>query len=172
MSQPVNSSDHYGVVKKINELVNGFNAYLRRDIYFKKLHPDSIIPTKAYEADAGMDLYAYEPTVIRPGETVKVKTGIACAIAEGGFLKVFDRSSLGSKGIIVTAGVIDAGYRNELLVCLHNLRQGNDDDTYVIQKGDKIAQMVLLPVYPVTIKEVEELPTSERGEKGFGSSGK
>lgn len=141
-------------------------------VKFKKLLPTATIPTKAYPTDAGFDLYAAETAVIRPGETVKVNTGIACAPPQGYFFKVFDRSSMGSKGILVNAGVIDNSYRGPIIVCLTNLSNGDDYDTHTINVGDKIAQMVLLPSYEVIATEVEDLDESERGDKGFGSSGK
>jgi dUTP pyrophosphatase len=119
----------------------------------------------------GFDLYANENAVIRPGETVKIKTGVKAQPSPGYFFLVRDRSSMGSKGLVVTAGVIDNAYRGELIVCLCNTNQGWDDLTYTINKGDKIAQMILLPSYVVE-ETVGKVGESDRGEKGFGSSGK
>lgn len=129
------------------------------------------IPTKAHKTDVGYDLYSNENTVVRPGETVKVKTGVCVGFPIGYWGKIFDRSSVGSKGLLVNAGVIDPSYRGEIIVCLTNLSNGSDDDTFIINKGDKIAQMVLMDNIHFDIVEVDKLETTERGEKGFGSSG-
>lgn len=129
------------------------------------------IPTKAHNTDAGYDLYSNENVVVRPGETVKVKTGICVGFPQGYWGKVFDRSSVGSRGLLVNAGVIDQSYRGEIVVCLTNLSNGSDDDTFIIHKGYKIAQMVLMQNIHFDIVEVDELEETERGEKGFGSSG-
>lgn len=135
-----------------------------------KLTDTAKIPDKAYKGDAGFDLYADEDVVIRPGETKKISTGISYVLSEGYFLKIFDRSSVGSKGLLVNAGVLDAMYRGPVIVCMTNLRQGGDEDTFIINRGDKIAQMVVLPVPEVSIKLLNEVNTTNRGDRGFGSS--
>jgi dUTP pyrophosphatase len=149
----------------------------------QRLHPEAKIPTRAYEGDAGLDLYAVEDKVLPvyngdermlefahlPIETVvEVKTGIAISVPKGKYTRIECRSSLGRKGIRVHGGIIDSGYRNEITVWMQNL--GNQD--YIIKKGDKIAQLVIMSVELLEVKEVEELEESERGLKGHGSSGK
>ena len=130
------------------------------------------IPTKAHKTDEGYDLYSNENVIIRPGETVKVHTGICLGLPKGYWAKIFDRSSVGSKGLLVNAGVIDNSYTGEVIVCMTNLSNGTEDDTFIITKGDKIAQFVLMRHNHKDIVEVNSLEETERGEKGFGSSGK
>lgn len=164
----------------------------------KKLYPDAITPTKAHDTDAGIDLYSLEDRIIYPGETAKIKTGIAIQPVDTNYYipgdklvasLVWDRSSLGSKGIHRMAGVIDQSYTGELLVCLTNLslfhiidlivHDRNKTETqqvwknacFSIKKGDKIAQLLIQEIIPVTIEEVDELQTTKRGSGGFGSTG-
>lgn len=160
----MNNTEYLFVDGKLDCSIKSYN-----EIRFKSL--GGKIPTKAHKTDAGYDLYSNENTVVRPGETVKVKTGICVGFPEGYWGKVFDRSSVGSKGLLVNAGVIDQGYISEIIVCLTNLSNGSDDDTFIINKGDKIAQMVLMQNIHFDIVEVDELEETDRGEKGFGSSG-
>lgn len=151
----------------------------------KRLHPDAKLPTKAYQGDAGLDLYAIEDKVIPvwngeevidfmslPAESMtEVKTGVAVAIPENHFGRVACRSSLGKKGIRLHLGTIDCGYRNEISILMQNLGK----KPYEVKRGDKIAQLIIIPFKEVEIEEVvdsEELPISERGMKGHGSSGK
>lgn len=155
------------------------------DLYVQLLSEFAQYPTKNYDDDAGFDLYAAEDVEIYPGEVVKVKTDIAIAIPNGYFGLIRDRSSLGSKGIIVTAGVIDCLYRGGILVCLGNINFTSPEDgktfirqldivnnKYVVRRGDKIAQLLVLPVPDIKICEANYLVETERGDKGFGSSGK
>lgn len=143
----------------------------------KKLHPNAKLPTKANKTDAGFDLYALDSNIVLSsnsccdsnGTTVatKIKTGISLEIPEGYYGLILDRSSVGSKLIKTLGGVIDCGYRGDITVCLANL--SNFD--YMVEAGDKIAQIVINKVEFDSIEEVDELSDSERGEKGFGSSG-
>lgn len=149
-------------------------------IPFQKLSETAKMPTKAHWDDAGWDLYSDEDAEIKTGETRCINTNIAVAIPEGYCGVIFDRSSLGVKGLGRLAGVIDAQYRGPIKVCLHNHSHGYYklemcENTYCIVKlpsGSKIAQMLILPVPAVQFVETDELPESHRGEKGFGSSGK
>ncbi len=140
-----------------------------------KLDKDTKLPTRNKKTDAGLDLYAVEDVVIRVGTTAKVKTGIAIEIPVGYVGRISDRSGMGSKGFIVGAGVIDAGYTGDHTVVLHNFSAINYHEhegySYRINKGDKIAQLVIYPVETPEIEVVEELWTSERGNTGWGSSG-
>ncbi len=140
-------------------------------INIKKLHENVTIPAKGSDYAAGYDLYALNDEVIYPHNTTKVSTGIAVEIPEGYFGGVFARSGLaGKKGLRPAncVGVIDSDYRGEIIVLLHN-----DTNKYqLISKGDRIAQLVILPFLAVEFIEVEQLNETERGDGGFGSTGK
>ena len=136
----------------------------------KRLHDGATVPTSAYEGDAGLDLAASERVELAPGERAVVGTGIAVAIPEGHAGFVQPRSGLAARhGITVvnSPGLVDAGYRGELKVVLLNTDR---DERFVVEPGMRIAQLVVVPVATPVPEEVEELPASERGEKGFGSS--
>ena len=137
----------------------------------KKLDVDAHIPTKAHDDDAGWDLYSNENTVIYPGEKAVIKTGIVLAIPRGYYGRIAPRSGLAVKnGIDVLAGVVDAGYRNEIGVVLIN---HHTDNQFAITKGDRIAQIIFERVDPFNLEEVLEFfNNTHRGMGGFGSSGK
>jgi len=158
-------------VESDGETINGIYIVesLKNKLRVKSL--GGKIPTKAHKTDEGYDLYSNENIAIRPGETVKISTGICLGLPEGYWAKIYDRSSMAAKGLLVGGGVIDMGYRGEVLVCMTNLSNGLEDDTYLINKGDKIAQFVLKRHNHKDIVEVDSLDETERGEKGFGSSG-
>ena len=137
----------------------------------KKLRAGALVPVHAYAGDAGMDLAACERVELPPGARALVPTGLAVAIPEGYAGYVQPRSGLAAKhgiSIVNTPGLVDSGYRGELLVSLVN---HDGVETFVVEAGMRIAQLVVLPVPPVEIVEVDELPASERGDGGFGSSG-
>jgi|TARA_R110000824_G_scaffold98226_2_gene234416 dUTP pyrophosphatase len=135
----------------------------------KKLGHDSIIPTKAHDDDAGWDLYSNVNAVLYPGDRMVVKTGIALGIPYGYYGRIAPRSGLAVKrGIDVLAGVVDAGYRNEIGVVLINHHL---DHQFPITKGDRIAQIIFERVDDFRLYEVTELNPGERGMGGFGSSG-
>jgi dUTP pyrophosphatase len=160
----------------------------------KLLHPEARIPTVAHAgSDLGFDLYSLEDTILEPGVPVKVRTGIAVEGPPGWGFVLGDRSSMAAKGVTYAGGRIDAGYRGEILVCLINVNQPDyslqsirdksgaitevslerSDASVAIHKGDKIAQMS--PFEARTQLEItiaEELSASDRGAKGFGSSGR
>ena len=136
----------------------------------KKLDIDAHIPTKTHKDDAGWDLYSNENAVVYPGDKMVVKTGIALGIPRGYYGRIAPRSGLAvKKGIDVLAGVVDAGYRNEIGVVLIN---HHTDNQFAITKGDRIAQIIFERVDPFDLEEVAELDSAERGMGGFGSSGK
>lgn len=138
-------------------------------IKFQKLFPSAKIPTYAHPGDAGLDLYACEDIIIEPGVRHAVSLGFALEIPHGFVARILDRSGLAIKnGIHCLAGVVDAGYRGEYKVIMINLGQ----EAYTVEKGDRVAQMLIQPVEICDIEEVEELSNSERGEGGFGASGK
>jgi dUTP diphosphatase len=136
----------------------------------RRLRPDAVLPTQGYAGDAGFDLAACERVELGPGERALVATGLAVAIPEGYAGFVQPRSGLAAKhgiSIVNTPGLVDSGYRGELKVALLNtdLRE-----TFVVEPGMRIAQLVVLPVPEVELVEVDDLPESERGVRGFGST--
>ena len=143
------------------------------EIQVKVIHPDAVVPSYAHEGDAGCDLVAVESCVIKAGGgRAMVSTGLSIAIPErfGGF--ILPRSGLASKhGVtcVNSPGLIDAGYRGEVRVALVNL---DPKDDYEVKKGDRIAQLVVMPVATVVFTLAEELPPATRGHGGFGSSGR
>jgi dUTP pyrophosphatase len=140
------------------------------ELAVRRLRPDAQLPARAYSDDAGMDLTACERVELAPGERALVPTGLAVAIPEGYAGYVQPRSGLASRhgiSIVNTPGLVDSGYRGEVLV---NLVNTDPRETFVVEPGMRIAQLVILRIPEVEIVEVEELPTSERGVKGFGST--
>lgn len=143
------------------------------NINIKKLYTDANIPTNGSEYAAGSDLYANLPIdriTIMAGGTVKIGTGVAVEIPEGYFGAVFARSGLATKRGLRPAncvGVIDADYRGEIIVALHN----DTHNDVEISNGDRIAQLVIMPYLKAEFNEVAELSDSQRGSGGFGSTG-
>ena len=137
-------------------------------IKIKRLKPDGKTPTRAKSSDAGYDLYSVVDVLITPTARELVATGIAIEIPEGYYGRIAPRSGLAVKaGIDILAGVIDSGYRNEVKVVMINLGQG----LVSVNKGDRIAQLIIEKCHDVEWEETEELSDSDRGEGGFGSSG-
>lgn len=139
-------------------------------INVKKLNNDAIIPTKGTKFSAGYDLYANESVQINPGDVQKIRTGLAIEIPTGYFGAVYARSGLATKQGLRPAncvGVIDSDYRGELIVALFN----DSTVSREVNKGDRIAQIVITPYFPFEFNEVDELSDTERGEGGFGSTG-
>ena len=141
-------------------------------IAVKKLDERAVLPTYGSEFAAGADLYAVldEELTILPGETKLVKTGLAMEIPEGYAGLIYARSGLAAKRGLAPAnkvGVVDADYRGEVMVGLHN----HSDKAYTVQPGERIAQLVLLEVPAWETEEVESLDETERGTGGFGSTG-
>jgi|TARA_R110000824_G_C15184958_1_gene674155 dUTP pyrophosphatase len=139
-----------------------------KTIPVKKLFDVAKIPTKANVSDAGYDLYSIEKVKIWAGETVLVSTGISMKIPEGYVGLIWDRSSMGVKGIHRHAGVIDSGYRGHIKVCLHNTTK----DVYHVECGDRIAQIVIQQCPHFELCLVDSLDNTERGSGGFGSTGR
>jgi dUTP pyrophosphatase len=140
------------------------------ELPIQRLRPEAVVPGRAYSGDAGLDLSSCERVELAPGERALVPTGIAVAIPEGYAGFVQPRSGLAAKhgiSIVNTPGLIDSGYRGELLV---NLVNGDPRQPFVVEPGMRIAQLVILPIPEVELVEVDELPESERGVRGFGSS--
>ena len=134
----------------------------------KRLHPDVKVPTFAHPGDVGLDLYAVEDHLILPGEHGRIFNGFALEFPEGYAAIVKDKSSVSKAGLHTMGGVFDAGYRGEYNVHLVNLSTA----PYKIEKGDKVAQLVILKVELPEIEEADELSPSSRGTGAFGSTGK
>jgi dUTP pyrophosphatase len=140
------------------------------ELLVRRLHPAAAIPAAAYDGDAGLDLASVEEAELRPGERCTISTGIAVAIPPGHAGFVQPRSGLAARhGITVvnSPGLIDAGYRGEIRVVLLNT---DASETFRIEPGDRIAQLVVLALPEMRISVTDELPDSERAHRGFGSS--
>jgi len=140
-------------------------------VLIRRLDPTLPLPSYALAGDAGMDLRSAVDVVLAPGERCRIPTGIAVAIPDGHAGFVQPRSGLAARtglGFVNSPGLIDSGYRGEIQVVAINLDRRDPID---IRRGDKIAQLVILPVPQVALSEVEELPASDRGAGGFGSTG-
>jgi len=140
------------------------------ELQVRRVHAEATLPTRAYAGDAGLDLSACERAELGPGERAVVSTGLTVAIPDGHAGFVQPRSGLAARhGIAVlnSPGLVDAGYRGELKVVLLNTDR---NEPFVVEPGMRIAQLVVVPVVLIEPREVTELPGSERGEKGFGST--
>mgnify|MGYP001593385664 CR=1 FL=1 len=133
----------------------------------KLIHPDAKMPFYGSEEAAGFDLYSVEDVTIMAGETKIIKTGVSLEIQEGYCFQVWDRSGLGAKGIHRFAGLGDSDYRGEYKIVLHNSTQKD----YEIKKGDRIAQIVPVPIVRADFEQTEKLNETSRGEGGFHSTG-
>lgn len=171
------------------------HIYEHVEVGVKRLHTDAVIPLYAHVADAGFDLVAVEDVVVEPSQTVKVRTGIALELPSGYECQIRPRSGVSGKtGLRISnsPGTIDAGYKGEIIVLVDNIKPSGvwvrwtenldgtinfDPDTeylehtYLIRKGDRIAQAVIAPVVHANLIEVDELSESDRGSTGFGDSG-
>lgn len=139
-------------------------------VLVRRLDPGLPLPQRARPGDAGVDLYAATAVTLAPGERATVGTGVAVAIPEGWAGLVTPRSGLAQRhglSIVNAPGVVDSGYRGEIRVILVN----HGEEPVVLARGDRIAQMLVVPVAVADLLEVPELPGSERGEGGFGSTG-
>jgi dUTP pyrophosphatase len=141
-----------------------------KGIAFRRLREEAVVPARAYPGDAGLDLTACDRVELGPGERAVVATGLAVAIPEGYAGFVQPRSGLAAEhgiSVVNAPGLIDSGYRGEVRVVVLNT---DGAEQFVVEPGMRIAQLVVLPVPELAVVEVEELPASERGERGFGSS--
>ena len=140
------------------------------ELAFQRLRDDAIVPVRAYPGDAGLDLAACDRVELGPGERAVVATGLAVAIPDGYAGFVQPRSGLASRhgiSVVNAPGLIDSGYRGEVRVVLLNTDR---TETFVVEPTMRIAQLVVLEVPQLELVETEELPGSERGLRGFGSS--
>lgn len=143
------------------------------NVKIKKLKENAVIPKKAFPYDAGFDLSACldcDSVSIPIGKTIKIGTGLAIAVPNGYFGGIFARSGLSTKRGLRPAncvGVLDSSYRNEVIVPLYN----DSDKVRIVKNGDRIAQLIILPVYDTNMEVVDELDETDRGMGGFGSTG-
>jgi dUTP pyrophosphatase len=140
------------------------------ELSVRRLRADAALPSQAYAGDAGFDLAACDRHELGPGERAVVATGLAVAIPEGHGGFVLPRSGLAARygiTIVNAPGLVDSGYRGEVQVVLLNT---DARETFVVEPGMRIAQLVVLPVPFVELVELDELPETERGARGFGSS--
>ncbi len=139
------------------------------ELKVKKVHKDAVLPKFAHPGDAGMDLFALEDTVVLPGKISRIRTGVAMQIPDGYVGLCWDKSGLSmNQGIKTLGGVIDAGFRGELILGVINLGK----EPYTFEKGHKVMQLLIQKVEHPEIEEVAELSDTSRGEGGFGSTGK
>jgi dUTP pyrophosphatase len=137
----------------------------------RRLREDAVLPQRAYEGDGGFDLAACDGAVIGPGERAVLGTGLAVALPAGYAAFVQPRSGLAARNgitIVNSPGLVDSGYRGEILVVLHNTDR---ERPFAVEPGMRIAQLVVVRLPEVDLQEVDELPESERGARGYGSSG-
>ncbi|MCM2324463.1 MAG: dUTP diphosphatase [Oligoflexia bacterium] len=139
-----------------------------RQLSVVRLEAGAVLPTRAHPDDAGMDLYSFEDVALAPGQGAVVRTGLALALPAGHVGLVADRSSMAKRGVKTAGGVIDAGYRGEILIVLWNLSR----ERVELKRYERIAQLLILPVATPAVLEVESLDETVRGVKGFGSSGR
>jgi len=140
------------------------------DVAIRRLRPEAVLPHQAYDGDAGVDLAACEGAVLEPGARAVIATGLAVEIPDGYAGFVLPRSGLAARhgiGVVNSPGLIDSGYRGEIRVVLIN---SDPEAAFAVEPGMRIAQLVIAPVASVRLVEVDELATSERGARGFGSS--
>jgi dUTP pyrophosphatase len=137
-------------------------------IKVKKLKPDAKLPKYHHPGDVGMDVYSMEDVTVKPGENYRFWHGFALEFPAGYVALIMDKGSISKAGFVHMGGVYDAGYRGEYNTLLVNL----SDTPYTFEKGDKVAQLVMMPVSIGKVKEVKKLNESARGEGKFGSTGR
>jgi dUTP pyrophosphatase len=133
----------------------------------KRLHPDAVLPQKAHDTDAGYDLSSVEDKVINGRDWAWIDVGLAISVPHGTYGRVAPRSGMSGKGTTVGAGVIDENFNGNLKVLIFNL----GPEPLHIKKSDRIAQLILEKIEHLPVLEVEELTPTQRGTKGFGSTG-
>ena len=137
-------------------------------VKLNELHGSAEPPTRGSEEAAGYDLYSYENETIVSNQIKLIDTGISIRVPKGTYGRIAPRSSVSKKGILINAGVIDRDYRGPVKIMMHNLSQ-ND---YIVNKGDRIAQLILERIVTPPVTIVEKLDETIRGEGGFGSTGR
>jgi dUTP pyrophosphatase len=158
-------------LRQYQRLLIGTKGVALTELFFRRLDPDAELPSTQHPGDAGLDLRAIHDAVIEPGERAMIRTGLAVAIPQGHAGLVLPRSGLASKKGLTLAnapGLIDAGYRGEIVCAVVNLDR---QEPVKIVKGERIAQLVIVSLPEMSATWVVALPASERGEAGFGSTG-
>lgn len=152
------------------EIINENPDYLDdEDLFLIKRSDKTVnVPSRNHDNDAGVDIFSAEDIVIPSGEGRMIKTGLSLQIPKGHMGQINDRSSMGKKGLHIHGGIVDEPYRGEIKVIMWNYSK----EAQIIAKNDKIAQIILIPVSYLKPIEVEKLNETQRGDKGFGSSGK
>lgn len=140
------------------------------NLYIVKTHPEVVLPTRNTNGAAGMDLYAFiqNSIILEPQETVSIPTGLIMEIPKECYGQIATRSSVAKKGVIAVGGVIDCDYRGEIIILLSNLSK----QKFIINNGDRIAQLIVYYIAFPEIQIVHQLSKSVRNDQGFGSSGK
>ena len=138
-----------------------------KQLKIKKLTSDAKLPTRAYSTDCGLDIYSNETSIVEPGEGKVFSTGVAGEFEPGYLGMLTDRSSMAKKGFKLAGGVIDPHFCGELSVVLRNLTR----QPMLVSKGDRIAQLLIIPISIPEVVEVDELTSNGRGINSFGSSG-
>jgi dUTP pyrophosphatase len=138
------------------------------EIKVKRIHKDAKLPCYGHVGDAGLDLFSVMECVLKGGEARAISTGIQVAVPDGYVGLIWDKSGISLQNIHRLAGVVDSGYRGEIKVVLANLSK----EAFSIEKGRKIAQMLIQPIVKVKVVDSEVLDETSRGENGFGSTGK
>lgn len=141
---------------------------MNADLPLRRLDPAAVLPTRAHPDDAGLDLYGLEDATLDPGAGALLRTGVAVAVPAGHVGLVCDRSSLARRGLKTAGGVIDAGYRGELGVLVWNLSR----EPQSVKRGERIAQLLILPIAVPAPVETDALDATARGVGGFGSTGR
>ncbi len=134
----------------------------------RRLDPAAVLPTRAHPDDAGLDLYGLEDAAVAPGEGRVLRTGVAFAVPPGHVGLVCDRSSMAKRGLKTAGGVIDAGYRGEVGVVVWNI----SSIPQTVKKGERVAQMLVIPIAVPAPVDTEDLGETARGAGGFGSTGR
>lgn len=138
------------------------------ELKVRRIHKDAKLPSYGHVGDAGLDLFSVMECVLKGGEARAISTGIQVAIPEGYVGLIWDKSGISLKNIHRLAGVVDSGYRGEIKVVLANL----NTEAFSVEKGMKIAQMLIQPIVRVKVVDCEVLDDTSRGQNGFGSTGK
>lgn len=141
---------------------------MEEKLFVKKLYPDACVPKRQTEDSAGYDLYSYSDYVIHAHSSELISTGVSFTVPKGTYGRIAPRSGMSCKGTDVGAGVVDRDYTGEVKVLLFNL---NNNTSIVINKGDRVAQLVLTKISTCPVVEVESLEDTSRGDGGFGSTG-
>lgn len=134
----------------------------------RRLDPAAVLPTRAHPDDAGLDLYGLEDATVAPREGRVLRTGVAVAVPAGHVGLVCDRSSMAKRGLKTAGGVIDAGYRGEVGVVVWNI----SGEAQTVKKGERIAQMLVIPIATPAPVDTADLGETARGAAGFGSTGR